>query len=141
MQRCPKCGGNFSERDLVDVVIQRGGSVTRQLMCEPCGLEATRGLNQMILQGDGRAMKDAAALVEGTARQYVSSGVHSAPPQSGRQIYLAPPGGQRQGPFSIDQINADLATGKYKDDEFWAWHEGLNGWIPLHSVSGVRVRR
>ena len=61
MEACPQCGGTFPAGSLVDVIIQRGGRVTRQMMCEPCGLAATKGLNQMMLHG-----QDAADLVHRT---------------------------------------------------------------------------
>ncbi len=53
------------------------------------------------------------------------------------QIYLAKPGGPKEGPYSLEKINADLAARKYKDDDYWAWHEGLTAWVPLYSVGGV----
>ena len=53
------------------------------------------------------------------------------------QIYLAKPGGPRQGPYTVEQINADLAARKYRDDDFWAWHYGLPQWVPLYSVGGI----
>ena len=53
------------------------------------------------------------------------------------QIYLARPGGPRQGPYTVEQINADLAARKYRDDDFWAWHYGLPKWVPLYSVGGI----
>jgi hypothetical protein len=53
------------------------------------------------------------------------------------QIYLAQPGGQKQGPYTLDQVRQDLANGKYRDSDFWAYHEGLPNWIPLHSLPGV----
>jgi len=52
-------------------------------------------------------------------------------------IHLSKPGGQREGPFSLEQINADLAAHKYHDSDYWAWYEGLNEWVPLHQVPGV----
>jgi hypothetical protein len=54
-----------------------------------------------------------------------------------QKIYLAKPGGQREGPYTLEQINHDLATKKYRDDDFWAWHEGLPSWMPLYSLPGV----
>jgi len=59
--------------------------------------------------------------------------------QSIMQIYLAKPGGEKKGPFTLDQINRDLAARIYRDDAYWAWHEGLPEWIPLHSVPGVNT--
>ncbi len=56
------------------------------------------------------------------------------------KIHLSKPGGQREGPFTIDQINRDLAANKYHDTDYWAWHEGLTDWVPLHSVPGVSSR-
>src|ERR1041385_2827049 len=53
------------------------------------------------------------------------------------QIYLAKPGGERKGPFTLDQINRDLAARIYRDDSYWAWHEGLPEWVPLHAMPGV----
>jgi hypothetical protein len=53
------------------------------------------------------------------------------------KIHLSRPGGQREGPFTIEQINADLAAKKYHDTDYWAWHEGLTNWVPLHSVPGI----
>ena len=42
-----------------------------------------------------------------------------------------------QGPYTLEQVNADLAARNYRDDEFWAWHEGLTNWVPLYSIGGV----
>lgn len=53
------------------------------------------------------------------------------------QIYLAKPGGQKEGPYTLEQINRDLADRKYTDDDYWAWHEGLPNWLPLHAIPGV----
>ena len=53
------------------------------------------------------------------------------------QIYLAKPGGPMQGPYTLEQVNADLAARHYRDDEFWAWHDGLTSWVPLYSIGGV----
>ncbi len=53
------------------------------------------------------------------------------------QIHLSRPGGQREGPFSLEQINRDLASNKYSDADYWAWYEGLAEWIPLYAVPGV----
>jgi hypothetical protein len=55
------------------------------------------------------------------------------------QIHLSKPGGQREGPFTVDQINRDLAARKYNDSDYWAWYDGLGAWIPLHSVPGVKT--
>lgn len=55
------------------------------------------------------------------------------------QIHLSKPGGHREGPFTVDEINRDLAAKKYSDSDYWAWYEGLGSWIPLHSVPGVKA--
>jgi hypothetical protein len=57
-----------------------------------------------------------------------------------QKIYLARPGAQKEGPFTIEQINHDLATKKISDTDFWAWHEGLPAWTPLYSVAGVSAK-
>ncbi len=53
------------------------------------------------------------------------------------QIHLCKPGGQREGPYTLEQINADLAANRYSDSDYWAWHEGLSDWVPLHSLPGI----
>jgi len=57
-----------------------------------------------------------------------------------QNIYIAKPGGQKEGPYTLEQINRDLATKRINDTEFWAWHEGLPSWMPLHSVPGVSAK-
>jgi len=57
--------------------------------------------------------------------------------QQPRQIYLSKPGGQREGPFTVAQINQDLAAKRYRDTDYWAWYDGLAEWVPLHAVPGV----
>jgi hypothetical protein len=52
-------------------------------------------------------------------------------------IHLSKPGGEREGPYSLEQINEHLAAGKYRGSDYWAWYEGLPEWVPLYSVSGV----
>jgi hypothetical protein len=52
-------------------------------------------------------------------------------------IHLARPGGEREGPFSLEQINANLASGKFEDSDYWAWYEGLDSWVPLHQIPGI----
>lgn len=52
-------------------------------------------------------------------------------------IHLSKPGGRMEGPFTVEQINRDIASRKYKDNDYWAWHEGLPEWVPLHSIPGV----
>ncbi len=53
------------------------------------------------------------------------------------QIHLSRPGGQHEGPFTLEQINQDLASNKYSDSDYWAWYEGLKEWIPLYEVPGI----
>jgi uncharacterized protein DUF4339 len=53
------------------------------------------------------------------------------------QIHLSKPGGRREGPFTLERINTDLASGKYSGSDYWAWHDGLPEWVPLHSVPGI----
>jgi len=55
----------------------------------------------------------------------------------GAQIYLSKPGGQRQGPYTLAQIKRDLAANKYRDTDYWAWHEGLPEWVPLYNLPGI----
>ena len=52
------------------------------------------------------------------------------------RIHLARQG-KREGPFTLEHIQAQIAAGRYKDDDFWAWHEGLPEWIPLYKIPGV----
>src|SRR3954470_20457958 len=54
------------------------------------------------------------------------------------QIHLSKPNGHREGPFTVEEINRDLASRKYSDSDYWAWYEGLSSWVPLHSVPGVK---
>ena len=53
------------------------------------------------------------------------------------EIHLCKPGGQREGPFSLEQINDALAARKYTAADYWAWYPGLAEWVPLYSVPGV----
>jgi hypothetical protein len=53
------------------------------------------------------------------------------------QIHLSRPGGGREGPYTLEQIKKDLAAHKYRDTDYWAWHEGLTEWVPLYSLPGI----
>jgi len=55
------------------------------------------------------------------------------------QIHLSKPNGQREGPYTLEQINHDLAAKKYSDTDYWAWYEGLDAWVPLHTVPGISI--
>jgi hypothetical protein len=52
-------------------------------------------------------------------------------------IHLAKPGGAREGPFSLEEINANIAARRFRDSDYWAWYEGLDSWVPLHQVPGI----
>lgn len=62
------------------------------------------------------------------------------PEAEGMQIHLCKPGGRREGPFTLDQINQGLAVGLLRGSDYWAWHSGLTEWVPLYSVRGVNDR-
>jgi hypothetical protein len=53
------------------------------------------------------------------------------------QIHLATPGGEKQGPYTLEQINRDLAAKKYRDTDYWAWYDGADAWVPLYAVPGI----
>src|ERR1041385_3947845 len=57
------------------------------------------------------------------------------------EIHLSKPGGQREGPFTLEEINASLALNKFRDTDYWAWYEGLESWVPLHEVPGITQAR
>ena len=42
------------------------------------------------------------------------------------------------GPFSLEQVNAHLASGHLFPNDL-AWWAGQNDWVPLHQVPGVKV--
>ena len=44
--------------------------------------------------------------------------------------------GSRYGPYNIEDINAYLANGTLLPTDL-AWHEGLNGWVPLANIQGA----
>ncbi len=51
------------------------------------------------------------------------------------QIYITRDG-QRLGPYSVEDINAQLAAGTVSATDL-AWYEGVASWIPLSSVPGI----
>src|ERR1041384_2809961 len=51
------------------------------------------------------------------------------------QIYIGR-GGQREGPFTIDEVRAKIAQGQARPEDL-AWYEGAPGWIPLREVPGL----
>jgi hypothetical protein len=53
------------------------------------------------------------------------------------KIHLSKPGGQNEGPYTLEQILQDLAANKYRDTDYWAWHEGLTEWVPLYALPGI----
>ena len=53
------------------------------------------------------------------------------------QIHLSKPGGQKEGPYTLEQIIQDLAANKYRDTDYWAWHEGMPEWVPLYLLPGI----
>ena len=53
------------------------------------------------------------------------------------EIHLAKPGGRKEGPFSLSEINLALATRKYSSEDYWAWHKGLEAWAPLYDIKGI----
>lgn len=57
-----------------------------------------------------------------------------------QMIYLAKPGAQKEGPYTLEQINRDLAAKKISETDFWAWHDGLPAWAPLYSIPGVSAK-
>jgi len=51
------------------------------------------------------------------------------------QIHIAR-NGQAMGPFSLEEINRQLAAGTLSPSD-QAWYEGAAGWMPLSTVPGV----
>ncbi|SVC99955.1 uncharacterized protein METZ01_LOCUS352809, partial [marine metagenome] len=46
--------------------------------------------------------------------------------------------GQQIGPYDLEQVNQYLEQGSLLPTDP-AWHEGLDGWVPLNQVEGVVV--
>src|SRR5436190_19990095 len=53
------------------------------------------------------------------------------------EIHLSKPGGKREGPYTLEQINAGLPQHTFLDTDYWAWYEGLESWVPLHQIPGI----
>ena len=51
------------------------------------------------------------------------------------EIYIKR-GGERIGPYSLEEVNRGLASGSLNPSEL-AWHEMSPGWKPLFSIAGV----
>ena len=47
-------------------------------------------------------------------------------------------GGQRFGPYGLDEINAHLASGMLQPTDS-AWAEGMPGWVPVTQIPGVNA--
>jgi hypothetical protein len=54
-----------------------------------------------------------------------------------QEIHLAKPSGRKEGPFSLNEINLALAAGRYRSGDYWAWHKGLEQWVPLYDIKGI----
>lgn len=48
--------------------------------------------------------------------------------------------GQQFGPYSLDDVNAYLASGQLSGDDV-AWYEGAADWMPLRSIEGITTPR
>src|SRR5437660_9658795 len=57
------------------------------------------------------------------------------------KIHLSKPGGEREGPFTVEEINAGLAQHRFRSTDYWAWYDGLESWVPLHEVPGIDETR
>ena len=53
------------------------------------------------------------------------------------QVHVAR-NGQRMGPFSLEEINRQLAAGTWSGTDL-AWYEGAPGWVQLSTVPGVII--
>jgi len=53
------------------------------------------------------------------------------------QVHIAR-NGQALGPFSLEEINRQLAVGTLSPSDL-AWYEGASGWIALSTVPGVTI--
>lgn len=45
-------------------------------------------------------------------------------------------GGNKYGPYTLEDVNAHLETGSLKADDL-GWCEGMEAWSPLHTIKGV----
>ncbi len=44
--------------------------------------------------------------------------------------------GQQLGPYTVDEVNSDLAAGRLNSSDL-AWHDEIPNWIPLNQIPGV----
>ena len=50
--------------------------------------------------------------------------------------FLVSKDGQQLGPFTVDQVNAQLAGGMLEPADL-GWAEGFDDWYPLHQIEGL----
>lgn len=48
--------------------------------------------------------------------------------------------GEQWGPYSINEINEQIAEGSLQPDDF-AWHDGLSEWVTVKNIQGVACKR
>ena len=53
------------------------------------------------------------------------------------QIFIAR-NNERHGPYSLDDIQAYLASGHLNDNDL-AWHQGIQDWIPVNQIPGIKL--
>ena len=54
------------------------------------------------------------------------------------QLHIAV-GDARRGPYSLEQINRAIASGKLPVEGTLAWWDGQPSWVPLTSVPGIQI--
>jgi len=52
------------------------------------------------------------------------------------KIHLAGQG-QQLGPYSLRELNEEIAAGRIRPADWMAWHKGCTGWIPLAGLAGL----
>lgn len=50
MEICPQCRKSFPDGVLVNVFIVKDDQFTQQLMCTPCGMQATQGMHGLSIK-------------------------------------------------------------------------------------------